>query len=151
MEIKDYSDYLIYDDSRVFSKRKNRFMKSSTDTNGYKFIRLCKNGKYKYFSCHRLVAIHYIPNPENKSDVDHIDGNPLNNNVNNLRWTTHLENMNNYKSIRKDNTSGHKNIIKYQNGFRFDKIIYGKKYIKCHKNLNELLWFKFVFLIIHHA
>lgn len=53
------------------------------------------DGTTSSFSVHRLVALHFIDNPENKPEVDHIDGNPQNNHVENLRWVTHKENMNN--------------------------------------------------------
>ena len=50
--------------------------------------------KQKAFYVHRLVAEAYIPNPEGKTDVNHIDGNPHNNNVANLEWNTRKENVN---------------------------------------------------------
>jgi hypothetical protein len=58
---------------------------------------------------HRLVANAFIPNPENKTEIDHIDRNPANNRVDNLRWTTRAENMINC-SLRSDNISGHRGI-----------------------------------------
>jgi len=148
MEIQDFEDYLIYDDGRVYNKKYKRLLKSCKNTRVYEHVVLCKNGKKKHGYIHRLVALHYLDNPENKSDVDHIDGNKLNNHVSNLRWTTNIENCNNYQSIRKNNTSGFKNISKYKNGFQFNKNIYGEKYQKYHKNLNELLWYKLVILIL---
>ena len=148
MEIQDYSDYLVYNDGRVFSKKRNIFLKPGKNKNGYHVVNLCKNGKSETFLIHRLVGLHYLPLVEGKDIIDHINGDKLNNNVNNLRWTTNQENCNNYQSIPKNNTSGLKNISPYQNGFRFRKIIYGKYYSKYHKNLNELLWFKFTFLIM---
>jgi len=54
---------------------------------------LTKKGKQKRFLVHRLVAITYIPNPENKPQVNHIDGNPSNNHVSNLEWSTGEENL----------------------------------------------------------
>ena len=62
---------------------------------GYRFVALYKNGKGKQFYVHQLVARAFIPNPENKDCVDHIDNIKDNNNVSNLRWVTHKENMNN--------------------------------------------------------
>lgn len=59
----------------------------------YKFVVLFKDGKGKQFYVHRLVAEAFIPNPENKPQVDHIDNNTENNDVSNLRWVTQVENM----------------------------------------------------------
>lgn len=59
---------------------------------GYKVVSLCKNNKMKLVKVHRLVAIAFIDNPDNKPQVNHIDGNKLNNNVDNLEWVTAQEN-----------------------------------------------------------
>jgi len=59
----------------------------------YKRVTLCKDGKTKRFMVHRLVAKAFIPNPEDKPQVNHIDNNGLNNVVENLEWTTGSENM----------------------------------------------------------
>lgn len=64
--------------------------------NKYHFVRLTQlDGSKKNFYRHRLVAEAFIPNPDNKPCVDHIDGNPNNNVLNNLRWATASENQNN--------------------------------------------------------
>lgn len=58
----------------------------------YSYVQLwCKN-KGKAFAVHRLVAIHFIPNPAKKPMVNHLDGNKLNNNWDNLEWCTYFEN-----------------------------------------------------------
>lgn len=65
----------------------------SIDNCGYMDVGLTKDGKSKMWSVHRLVAMTFIPNPFNKPDVNHIDGNKLNNHVDNLEWCTKSENM----------------------------------------------------------
>ena len=62
---------------------------------GYPFVCLYKDGKGKQRYVHRLVAQAFVPNPENKREVDHIDNDKTNNDVSNLRWVTHKENQNN--------------------------------------------------------
>ena len=76
-----------------------------------------ENGKNQHivFRIHRLVAMHFIPNPENKREVDHIDNNKLNNSILNLRWATTSENG------RNKSTSGQKNITSQYMGVEYDK------------------------------
>lgn len=61
---------------------------------GYLQVQLCKNSEHKFFAIHRLVAIAFIPNPNNKPTVNHLDEDKTNNNVYNLEWATHRENTN---------------------------------------------------------
>ena len=85
--------YEIYEDGRVYSKYWNRFMKYKTDKDGYFMVGLTnKDKKRKHWKIHRLIAIHFIPNPENKPEVDHEDNNKQNNSIKNLRWATRQEN-----------------------------------------------------------
>ena len=79
---------------KIYSLYKQKFLVSRpTTTCPYLIIRLYKNGKCHHELIHRLVAKSWIPNPENKPEVDHIDHNIINNDVSNLRWVTHKENI----------------------------------------------------------
>lgn len=72
-----------------------RILKQNIQKNKHCMVVLCKNGKTYPKLVHRLVAIAFIPNPQNKPVVDHIDTDPTNNKVENLRWATVKENANN--------------------------------------------------------
>lgn len=61
-------------------------------SSGYKMVGVRYNGKQKFFSIHRLLALHFIPNPDNKPQVNHKDGNKLNSRLDNLEWVTQSEN-----------------------------------------------------------
>lgn len=69
-----------------------KIMKTKVQQNDYDALTLSKDGVRKTFCMQRLVATAFIPNPENKPQVDHIDGNKHNNCVENLRWVTAAEN-----------------------------------------------------------
>lgn len=89
-DIKGYEGhYKISNLGRFYNLLTNYKSKGAIDNTGYRRVHL--NNK----SCllHRLVAEAFIPNPQNKSQVNHIDGNKLNNNVDNLEWCTPKENM----------------------------------------------------------
>jgi len=92
-EIENYEDYMISDQGRVFSYKRSIFLKpGDSSTGGYLFVILSKNGVRKHHRIHRLVALAFIPNPENKRTVNHIDGCKINNHVSNLEWNTVKEN-----------------------------------------------------------
>ena len=95
-QILHYKDYTIDEYGNVYSYKNNskKQLKPWIDSKGnYLMIGLSENNEVKKYLVHRLVAMAFIPNPENKSDVDHIDHNMRNNYVENLRWVSHQENL----------------------------------------------------------
>ena len=148
MEIIGYTEYLIYEDGRVWSKKSNKFLKPTTGGIGYKQVMLCNEGKHKRHSIHRLIALHYIPNPQNKPCVDHINRIKTDNRLENLRWATVSENGQN-RTINKDNTSGHKYICydKQNNSWIFQKTINKKLTRKLFKSKIDCLCYKFIFIL----
>ena len=72
--------------------QKEKLLSLTNTSTGYKKVELVKNGQRKSIRVHRLVAQAFIPNPENKLEVNHIDGNKTNNHVENLEWVTSSEN-----------------------------------------------------------
>lgn len=95
VDIEGYGGfYQISNKTRVksFYKGKIRILRQGFNTNGYPTVSLHKNGKAKTYTVHRLVAKAFIPNPENKPKIDHIDTNRSNASVENLRWVTSSEN-----------------------------------------------------------
>lgn len=89
-KIEDFENYEISNLGKVKNTKTGRILKTCSQ-NGYVVAGLCKT-KVKTIPIHRLVAKAFIPNPENKAHVNHIDKNPLNNTVSNLEWNTPLEN-----------------------------------------------------------
>lgn len=103
-QIQNNTEYLITEDGKVYSKVSQKFLSPSTNECGYLVVGL----RGKSYRVHRLVATAFIPNPENKPEVNHIDGDKKNNHISNLEWVTskenkaHAWNLNLYKDIRQE-------------------------------------------------
>ena len=86
--------YQVSDLGNIRSIRFNKIRNmKSWDSHGYRAVELCMNNNRYTVGIHRLVALTFIPNPENKSEVNHKDRNKSNNNVENLEWVTQSENV----------------------------------------------------------
>lgn len=85
--------YQVSNEGNVKSIRNNITLKTHKDNRGYPAVRLSVNGKLTRKRLHRIVAEHFLPNPSKKPEINHKDGNKLNNHVSNLEWCTHLENV----------------------------------------------------------
>lgn len=107
-KIQISENYSVTEDGRVYSHNVNRFMKPQSDKQGYMIllIGLGSRNKHKGQLVHRLVAQAYIPNPENKPQVNHLDGDKSNNHVSNLEWCTASENMRHSIDILGNNKGG---------------------------------------------
>lgn len=77
------------------SKKKEIILKTYLASFSYHYVKLIKDGKRKQFTVHKLVAETFIPNPDNKLQIDHISGDKNDNSKWNLKWATQKENMNN--------------------------------------------------------
>lgn len=98
-EIADFEGlYLISSFGRVKSIINNKILTPCIVRANGLVVGLMRNGKVEKRQVSRLVAAAFIPNPENKPCVDHIDGNRTNNHADNLRWVTAKENSNNYNA-----------------------------------------------------
>lgn len=111
-EIKGFPGYYINRNGEVWSMKQERplLLKQNIDRKGYLRVGLYKGAAIKLKFIHQLIAIAFIPNPEDKPHINHIDCNTLNNSVDNLEWCTNAENVaHSLKEGRYRKNEGHQN------------------------------------------
>lgn len=118
--IEGYPDYEVSNLGRIKSLNYNRtgkekIMKLQSGKNGYQIIHLCKNGIHYNFKIHRLVALAFLPNPNNLPCINHINENKTDNRVENLEWCTHKYNMNFGTILQRKSIKQSKPILQLNN------------------------------------
>lgn len=136
-KIENNENYSVSNLGKIRNDITGSFLKGCLHNKGYIYVSL--DGK-KY-RIHRLIAIAFIPNPDNKEFIDHINNIRDDNRIENLRWATGTENKQNSK-ISSNNTSGSKGVCwrKDNNKWRAYIMINGKKvHIGCFDNIEDAI------------
>lgn len=155
-DIKGFENlYQINEKGEVFSLKTRRLLKPQIGTHGYLVITLRRDGKNIGRQIHRMIAEAFIPNPENKPCIDHINAIRTDNRIDNLRWCTYKENNNNpiFKKRVSEKHIGMKlskesirkrQETKLQNGKRINRSLNNgksKEVIQYDKDMNEITRF----------
>ncbi len=122
-QLLDSGIVYVTNQGKVFLTETGKEITPKNNGNGYLRIYIPKIGKR--YLLHRLVAVAYVPNPEDKPQVNHIDGNKHNNSASNLEWCTNRENMDHFH--RKMNGKAVK-VDNYSSEYRTGKKIMVSKY-----------------------
>lgn len=118
------TQYKISKTGQCFNINSKKYLKGQISNSGYlNFNLTLPSGEKRRFYAHRLVAVAYIDNPKNKPEVNHLDGNKLNNNVNNLEWVTASENQ--YHNTKINNKKTLKKVYQYNKNKELIKIFNG--------------------------
>ena len=129
----DYFGYTVYENGDILRKDGKGMLKPQKNKWGYLYVNISIDKEEYKIRVHRLVALYYIPNPDNKPEVDHIVSEDItNNSVSNLRWATRSEQAIN-RGISNRNTSGVKGVYKNKNGWVAQLRLNGKTMTKSCK------------------
>lgn len=140
MKEKHIESYIVYEDGRIFSKHTNKYLTPYRKPDGYEYVMLYLKGRKERWYVHRLVASAFLPQPEGKTQVHHIDHCRHNNRLDNIMWVDASENM--------EYSFEHENGAKKRKTFHFiykgekvtvvDLLAYCKEYKLCNSHMSEV-------------
>lgn len=134
-------------DGIVRKKDTGNIISYQVTTKGYRTVLIRVDNRQRQMRLHRLVALRYIPNPDNYTDINHKDGDKKNNNVNNLEWCTPQYNQNHvyisgfakYGEKNKNTQMKNNDVIIIRN-----RMSYGDSYLKIFKDYSDKIsWWSF--------
>ena len=137
--IQGYENYSVSNRGNVINNKSNKTVKKFYNM-GYEIVSLFNANQQKSLKVHRLVASAFIPNPQNKRCVDHIDNDKTNNKVSNLRWATHQENCRNRVTTGKSGVKGVYEFKSFEGQTLYNVYIgvnYKLHFIGCFDNIEE--------------
>lgn len=121
--------YLVSEEGKLWDTKRNKEQTTTARHKfGYPMFALMTGTKPRtsHKLLHRIVAETWIPNPDSLRDIDHIDGDPLNNHVNNLRWCSHSNNLGNRPGWKKRTYDLPKNVYKFEDRYRVQIMLHRK-------------------------
>ena len=147
----DYLGYKVYENGDILRKNGKGMLKPVMIKGGYLRVNLWSNKKRVSMLVSRMVALCYIPNPDNKPEVDHIlHEEKTNNNVNNLRWATSSE-QNINRGMMCSNTSSVEGVSKDGKYWRARLAINGKTMTKTYKSFDKAVEKRKEWELEHHV
>lgn len=124
--IPGYPHYKATPDGRIWSEYSKKFLAQNKRKDGYRQVVLCEGGKQTQSYVHRLVAMTFVPNPENLPQVNHIDENKANNAASNLEWVTAQANIKwgtrTKRMVETQTLEGLRESATYARSFRLRKV-----------------------------
>ena len=147
----DYLGYTVYENGDILRKDGKCMLKPQKNKGGYLYVNLSIDKEEYKMLVHRLVALYYIPNPDNKPEVDHIVSEDItNNSVSNLRWATRSE-QNINRGMFCNNTSGVKGVKKHKNSWKAQLTRNGKTITKTYKSFEKAVEKRKEWELEHHV
>lgn len=127
-------NYLVYPDGRIWLKKSNRFAKLTKHKTGYLLVYINNKGEW----VHRIIAQCFIPNPENKPEVNHINkkNSKTDNRVENLEWSTSKENKKHSREVLGNKYFNKEKTPIIATDINTNKIYEFESQFECHKKLN---------------
>lgn len=134
--LKNYeSNYTINQTGEIKNVKTGRILRPVLNPqNGYLYVSLWSNGEGRIFALHRLVGIQFIPNPDNKPELNHIDSNRANPNKTNLEWVTRSENM--LHAYKYGNKVPNRKLARFQNLLNLELFLEGQSLSNIAKQAN---------------
>jgi hypothetical protein len=129
------SNYVIYLDGRLFNNKTGKFKKFTKDSNGYMKTQIWVKNKATNVTQHRLLAIYFIDNPNNKPQVNHINGIKNDNRLENLEWVTQSENAkHSFANGLQNVTKPNKKVVDIVTGRIFPSVTLASEYFSISRS-----------------